>query len=347
VRTTRLDRHIRKEARILVRDAKRLRRGNEYEKEIAEVERARAKEEDKVALRAALPALDEIVEELARVRKLGVQYQALDGVMWVASLALLVFTLRTFVVQVFQIPSSSMYPTLMIGDHLFVNKFIYGLDIPFSDAKLVERSPKRGEIIVFAQPCTPERDYIKRVVALAGDTVEVRCNRLHINGKPVEETLLDDASCSYDDRDEGGEWHAVACSRYRETLGGVTYETFHDPDRPARDALAVGDELDFPSLRERTLKHCGSDPTTPPAKNQAPGKIVDVKSGDACELQAHYVVPEGHVFAMGDNRAHSNDSRFWGSVPLENIRGKAMFIWLSYREFPGSLRFGRMGNFVH
>ena len=74
---------------------------------------------------------------------------------------------------------------------------------------------------------------------------------------------------------------------------------------------------------------------------------MQVKSGDACELQTHYVVPDNHVFVMGDNRAHSNDSRFWGSVPLENIRGKAMFIWLSYRELPGSIRFWRMGNFVH
>ena len=346
MRTARLDRHVRKEARLLVRDAKRLRKGEAHAAEIAAVERALSAK-DLAALRAALPALDEVVEQLARTNKLPLHYQAWDGVMWVASLALLVFTLRTFVVQVFQIPSSSMYPTLMIGDHLFVNKFIFGLDIPFSDQKLVERSPKRGEIIVFAQPCTPERDYIKRVVGLAGDTVEVRCNRLHINGVPVTETLVDGSSCSYDDRDDGGEWHTVPCTRYRETLGGYTYETFHDPERPARDALKVGDELDFPSLRDRTLKYCGSDPLTPPAANQAQGKLVETKSGDACDLQLHYVVPEGHVFAMGDNRAHSNDSRFWGSVPLENIRGKAMFIWLSYRDLPGSIRFGRMGNFVH
>ena len=344
----RLDRHVRKEARLLVRDAKRLRKGNNHAAEIAAVEKALAAK-DKAALRRAMPALDEIVEELVKTHKLDAKYQAWDGLMWIVSLAALVFTLRTFVVQVFQIPSSSMYPTLMIGDHLFVNKFIYGLDIPFSDAKLAERSPKRGEVIVFAMPCTPERDYIKRVVAVAGDTVEVRCNRLHINGKPVEEELVGDPNCSYEDRDDAGEWHTVGCSRYRETLGGYTYETFHDPDRPARQSLNVGDELDFPNLRDRTLKFCGSDALNPPAptNNQAQGKIVDVKSGDACELQVHYVVPEGHVFCMGDNRAHSNDSRFWGSVPLENIRGKAMFIWLSSSDFPSGLRPSRMGNFVH
>jgi signal peptidase I len=225
VRTTRLDRHIRKEARLLVRDAKRLRRGKEHETEVAAVERARAKG-DLVALRAAMPPLDEIVEELARVRKLGGHYQAWDGVVWIASLAIMVFTLRTFVVQVFQIPSSSMYPTLMIGDHLFVNKFVYGLDIPFSDAKLVERSPKRGEVIVFAQPCTPERDYIKRVVAVAGDTVE--CAVTGFTSTASRPETRSGPVCA-DDRDEGG---GGPCRAIAETLGGITYER-SDPDRRA------------------------------------------------------------------------------------------------------------------
>ena len=329
-----------------MRDAKRLRKGTEHAGELAAVESALAAK-DKRALRHAMPALDEIVEGLARTRKLDLKYQAADGVMWIVSLAALVFVLRTFVVQVFQIPSSSMYPTLMIGDHLFVNKFIYGLDIPFSDDKLATRSPERGEVIVFAQPCTPERDYIKRVVAVAGDTLEVRCNRLYINGQVVKEELVDDRTCTYDDRDESGTWHTTECSRYRETLGDYTYETFHDRDRPESDALKLGEAMtDFPRLGP-SAPSCGMDGQAPPAKNQAQGELVETASGGACDLQLHYVVPPGHVFAMGDNRAHSNDSRFWGSVPLENIRGKAMFIWLSYRKFPFDLRPSRMGNLVH
>ena len=85
---------------------------------------------------------------------------------------------------------------------------------------------------------------------------------------------------------------------------------------------------------------------------QKPGEIVETKRGaGACELQLHYVVPEGHVFAMGDNRSNSRDSRIFGAVPIENIKGKALFIWLSYEHWGvldwGGIRWDRIGNFVH
>ncbi len=344
--TWRLHRHVRKEARLLVRDAKRL-GASSKRPEVADVETA-LKKRDLAAVRAAIPALDDIVEDAAKKAKPALHHQAYDAAMWVIQLAVLVFGIRAFVVQVFQIPSSSMYPTLMIGDHLFVNKFIYGLDIPFSEHKLATRSPSRGEVIVFAQPCQPERDYIKRVIAVAGDTVEVRCNRVYVNGQVIPETRVDDPSCAYEDRNDDGTWHTEQCSRYRETHGGYSYETFHDPRRPATDADRTIGEADFPSLSDRTIKDCHDDPQGQPADNQLPGELVEGKPGGACDQQLAYRVPEGHVFAMGDNRAHSNDSRFWGSVPLENIRGKAMFIWLSYHDFSFSgLRPSRMGNFVH
>src|SRR5262249_20874197 len=96
---------------------------------------------------------------------------------------LIALLLRAFVVEAFKIPSSSMVHTLEIGDHIFVNKFLYGVHVPFTDKKLFSlRAPRRGDVIVFINPCD-QRDFIKRIVATAGDTVEVRCNILYINGK--------------------------------------------------------------------------------------------------------------------------------------------------------------------
>jgi len=250
------------------------------------------------------------------------------------------------VIEAFKIPSSSMYPTLEIGDHIFVNKFIYGLRIPYTSTKFLElRGPRRGEVIVFMQPCQRERDYIKRVIATAGQTVEVRCDVVYVDGKAVPSELLA-ADTSYEDNDTG-DWRSRPVSRYRETVGEETYETFHESSRP-QHAAQPEIRTDFPV--SGYAPSCATDgATNTPAENQALGEIVDTDpSGGECAPHQHYVVPAGHVFVMGDNRANSNDSRFWGPVPLDNIKGKALFIWLSYRDWsltPG-IRFGRIGNFV-
>jgi len=93
--------------------------------------------------------------------------------------------IRTFVVQAFKIPSGSMLPTLLIGDHLLVNKFIYGVKVPFSGNILIPlKNPVPGDIVVFRFPKNPKLDYIKRVIGVAGDTVEIRNKRIYVNGKP-------------------------------------------------------------------------------------------------------------------------------------------------------------------
>ena len=257
-----------------------------------------------------------------------------------------------------------MYPTLEIGDHIFVNKFIYGVRIPWTTTKLFElRGPKRGEVIVFIYPCDPDRDYIKRVIALAGQSVEVRCNVVYVDGVAVPSELKD-PDCKYRDYDEKNDtWYTRPCSMYAETVDGKVYHTYHDPERPERErrlsagTLTDGDSRDFPSHDHATAPSCANAEDV--AKDIAPqvkGEMVQVKAesdSKVCEQRIHYVVPPGHIFVQGDNRNNSNDSRVWGSVPIENIKGKALFIWLSYEHFEplkpwklDGIRFDRIGNFV-
>jgi signal peptidase I len=344
MRTSALDRRVRKEARILVHEAhRRVKQPPEGLAEAAREVAAGLAAGDLARVRRGLPRLDELVDELPRERRsVLAEYATAFG-----SLIVIVLLIRAFVVEAFKIPSSSMLPTLEINDHIFVTKFVYGLRVPLLDAKVFARSPSRGEVIVFIQPCE-NRDFIKRVIGLAGDRVEVRCNILYVNGQPVPSTHLSVEACEVSE--ELGASSTRQCSRYRETLGGFTYATYFDPDRPRRDAEphVPGDTShDFPQDKERIN---ATGPVCPSPTNQGPGAIVMEQRGapGPCGQQLQYEVPEDHVFVMGDNRDGSRDSRYWGSVPIENIKGKALFRWLSYRDFGWSgMRWHKMGDFVH
>jgi signal peptidase I len=374
MRAASLNRRVRKEARQLAREARlalSLKPGlrgkaGDLEMVTGEVESGlRGKDLDRV--RRYLPLLDALVDELV---KRPAKSTTRDYIESIGAAVLIALALRAFVIEAFKIPSSSMYPTLEIGDHIFVNKFIYGVRIPWTRTKLFElRGPQRGEVIVFIYPCNPDRDYIKRVIALAGDTVEVRCNVVYVNGTEVPSKLIEDGSCPYDDfvepspdSTDPGKWQSRPCSRYRETVGDKQYDTYHDEQRPQRDAelhagtLARGDSRDFPNPDLDLQPKCANsqeDAANAGNIKQVEGAIITTKphsQASACEPQRHYVVPEGHVFVMGDNRQNSNDSRIWGSVPIENIKGKALFIWLSYKYWTpwawGGIRWSRIGNFV-
>jgi len=205
---------------------------------------------------------------------------------------LVVFFLRSFLVEPFKIPSSSMVPTLLVGDFILVNKFAYGVRLPVANRKVFDiGNPQRGDVMVFRYPEDPSLDYIKRVVGLPGDRIEYRNKRLTINGKPVPERQVDD----YLSRER-----MQFSRRYVETLGGVEHQILLDDDAP-------------PYI-------------TPLRSFPFAGNCNYNMSGLAC------TVPPGHYFMMGDNRDNSSDSRVWGFVPDENIVGKAFFIWLNLNE---------------
>jgi signal peptidase I len=385
MRAASLDRRVKKEARGLVRksrmalaQSKGLRgKAGDLETVTSEVERG-LRDKDYLRVKQHLPLLDGLIDELTKPETKSTTRDYIESI---GAAVLIALALRAFVIEAFKIPSSSMYPTLEIGDHIFVNKFIYGIRIPWTRTKFFElRGPQRGEVIVFIYPCDPDRDYIKRVVALAGDTVEVRCNVVYVNGVAVPSDLeaspaklSSDApnrcvgdGCCYEDYDENADhWYPKLCSLYKETVNGETYETYHNEDRPLHDAewktgsLTSGDLRDFPVRDHPFPPSCSDardDANKATAQPQVKGKLVETHAAGTvkvCDPQYHYVVPPGHIFAMGDNRNNSNDSRVWGAVPIENIKGKALFIWLSYHDYSlkhfwdfSGLRWSRIGSFV-
>ncbi|SNS75175.1 signal peptidase I [Noviherbaspirillum humi] len=201
----------------------------------------------------------------------------------------LVFVLRSFLFEPFKIPSSSMVPTLVVGDLILVNKFTYGIRLPVINKKIVDvNNPQRGDVMVFKYPKDLSLDYIKRVIGVPGDKITYRNKRLSINGKEVSYEALPDYL---------NEEHLNYSRQFVEKLPGSTHRILNDDRAPAY--VPNPDAFPFRESCNYNLE------------------------GFTC------TVPPGHYFMMGDNRDNSLDSRFWGFVPDENIVGKAFFIWMN------------------
>ncbi len=196
----------------------------------------------------------------------------------------LVLGFRSVFFEPFKIPSGSMIPTLLIGDFILVNKFSYGFKVPFSDwftdpvYITTPSEPERGDVIVFKYPRNPDLNYIKRVIGLPGDTIEVVNKRVYVNNKMIPAASFD-----------GKEIMADMDEKYK--------------------------RYNFRFFKTKTGEH---------------SHITQVHEDNSFnENFPRITVPSGHYFVMGDNRDFSSDSRSWGFVPFENIKGRALLVWFS------------------
>jgi len=205
---------------------------------------------------------------------------------------LIVFVLRSFIVEPFRIPSGSMLPSLHIGDFILVNKFSYGIRLPVLHKKVVDLGdPERGDVMVFRFPRDPKLNYIKRVIGVPGDTLTYKNKQLFINGE--EATLEEDGEYAFQQIDSRGK----TARQLKEMFGDEAHSILIDDANPAIDMEVT--------------------------------------------------VPEGKYFVMGDNRDHSNDSRYWRFVPEENIVGRAFFIWFSWKSATGGgVNWSRIGESI-
>jgi signal peptidase I len=316
----------RRDARRFAADARRLAAGNrkrlgkplraEIDAACEEVDAA-AREGEPERLSAALRALDALWD--AHLARLGKPAWREYGEV-VAAAVLVALLVRAFAVEGFRIPSGSMAPTLLAGDHVLVSKLAYGVRIPLTPLRVLAQEPRRGDVVVFESPRSPGVDLVKRVVGVPGDVIELREQVLHVNGVPQPRTPA--GELTYEEPDEeSGAPAAATCSRYREAL--------------AKGPLAAP---------------AGGDPGAAEASWQAGAasgiasyEILQCRRARLAAREGPYqVVAPGHVFVLGDNRDRSADSRGAGGwqVPLERVAGKALVVFFSWGAGGGGSRGG-------
>ncbi|BAK67153.1 signal peptidase I [Sphingobium sp. SYK-6] len=238
-----------------------------------------------------------------------------DLLTFLLKLALVVLLIRSLLVAPFNIPSESMQPRLLIGDYLLVSKWPYGYSrysFPFHpdlfEGRIMGSDPERGDVVVFASPRNPREDWIKRVIGLPGDTVQVREGTVYLNGQPVPRRRVDDLVIPVTA-------NMTSAARNERALSPCFRSDFEFTD-PKGDAFCR-----YPRFRE----------TLPNGKSYEVLDLID----SAADNTGVYVVPEDHVFVMGDNRDRSADSRIpqeeggVGALPIDHLIGRAMVSFFS------------------
>ncbi len=220
----------------------------------------------------------------------------------IAETLIYVFFVMTFLLQSFVIPTGSMKNNILIGDHVLVSKIAYARTPGSLDSLVFPQTEiRRGMVVTFKAPVEMEKEYVKRVIGLPGETVRIKNKQVYIDGKPLREPYV------HFDVDAGrvsepGANFPLQQPRYIDILGHVSYLPFY-----------INDQHDFVD-EKRTVEFC----------NRFKDCIVRVGK------ERGFKVPEGHYFCMGDNRDHSYDSRFWGPVPADFIIGKPWRVYWSY-----------------
>lgn len=212
---------------------------------------------------------------------------------------ILALILRFFVISAYKIPTGSMAPTLKIGDFIFAYKLPYGIPLPFSNGeKIAQKLPERGDVVVFRYPGNETVNYVKRVVGLPGDKIEIKNKKLIINDRESEYVVVSD-----------------------EVIADLPGHEYYSPFKE-----------NFFSSSHLVLK----------------------SRADETEFFGPVVVPPGQIFVLGDNRDSSDDSRYWGTVPVQNLEGRVILVWMSFdwlerwadERYP-SIRWERVFKVVH